>query len=159
LQKSGAAPVAPPQKPISDEVYRAHLEDFINRIMFRGDMDSLDDASRKQMEPAILALVKSQGLPSKSNEWENLALAALTSRTTRPGAAATTTKTGQAAQQQGQLTPQSVEAELATQGVKIPGTENAMRSALVGAGIEPRIKATTDPRADALLKRFGYDPR
>jgi hypothetical protein len=49
-----------------------------------------------------------------------------------------------------------VEAELAAQGVKISGTENAMRSSLVSAGADPRIQATGDTRADALLKRFGY---
>jgi hypothetical protein len=52
-----------------------------------------------------------------------------------------------------------VETELAAQGVRIRDNETQMNKALYTAGIDPRIKATGDPRADMLLKRFGYDPR
>jgi hypothetical protein len=162
LKQSGGTAPANPKAPIDPGVYKANLEDYVNRVMFRGDMDALDTASKPQIEKSIDALVAAQGNAGATQKlFGDLALAALTARVNRPGqvsttAGKTTTTTGQ---QPGQITPQSVEADLAAQGVKIPGTENAMKSALVSAGIEPRIKATTDPRANALLKRFGYDPR
>jgi hypothetical protein len=163
LKQGGGAAPANPKAPIDPGVYKANLEDYVNRVMFRGDMDALDTASKPQVEKSIDALVAAQGNAGATQKlFGDLALAALTARVNRPGQA--TAPAGkpagqQTGQQAGQITPQSVEADLAAQGVKIPGTENAMKSALVSAGIEPRIKATTDPRANALLKRFGYDPR
>ena len=155
---ASGTPPADPRKPIADDVYQAHLEDFVNRVMFRGDMDSLDAASKPQVDNAIAMLVSSQGTV-KPDEFNALALAALTARTTRPGSAAPAgqaTQTGQAAPVP---TTASIETELLAQGVKIRDNETLMQKALYTAGIAPRIKATGDPRADMLLKRFGYDPR
>jgi hypothetical protein len=159
LKQGGGAAPANPKAPIDPGVYKANLEDYVNRVMFRGDMDALDTASKPQVEKSIDALVAAQGNAGATQKlFGDLALAALTAltaRVNRPGQAAAPAGQ-QTGQQAGQITSQSVEAELAAQGVKISGTENAMRSSLVSAGADPRIKATGDPRADALLKRFGY---
>jgi hypothetical protein len=156
---AGGTTPANPAAPIDPKIYKANLEDFVDRVMFKGDMDYLDDASKKQITADIDALVAVQGDQAKTNTgFKKLALSALTSRTTKPGTPAQAAQPAAAAGQQTQHTAQSVEAELAAQGVKIPSTENALRSALVSAGIEPRIQATADPRANALLTRFGYKP-
>ena len=151
---AGGTTPANPAAPIDPEIYKANLEDFVDRVMFKGDMDYLDDASKKQITADIDALVAVQGDQAKTNTgFKKLALSALTSRTTKPG---TPTQAAQpaAAGQQTQHTPQTIDAELAAQRVKLPPI-NTLKSALS----VPRIRATGDPRADALLTRFGYDPR
>lgn len=155
---AAGTPPANPRKPIADAVYQAHLEDFVNRVMFHGNMAKLDAASKPQVDNAITKLVSVQGSPSPA-EFNTLALAALTARTTRSGPAAPAgqaTQTGQAAPVP---TTQSVTSELTKQGVTIRDSEDVMQDHLEAAGIEPQIRSTDDPRADALLKRFGYDPR
>jgi hypothetical protein len=150
---AAGTPPADPRKPIADAVYKAHLEDFVNRVMFRGDMDALDAASKPQVDNAIAKLVASQGSPGQE-EFIALALASLTARTTRPGSTPKPVDPSAPVP-----TTASVETELAAQGVRIRDNETQMNKALYTAGIDPRIKATGDPRADMLLKRFGYDPR
>jgi hypothetical protein len=150
---AAGTPPADPRKPIADAVYKAHLEDFVNRVMFRGDMDSLDAASKPQVDNAINRLVSVQGSPDPK-EFITLALAALTARTTRPGSTSRPIDPSAPVP-----TTASVETELAAQGIRIPKTENEMRTELTRAGAQTRIKVTGDPRADMLLKRFGYDPR
>lgn len=160
LKNAGGVQPANPKAPIDPEVYKANLEDFVDRLMFRGDMNYLDPNSKTQVGDVISKLVAAQGNQGTTEKlFKDLALASLTARTTKPGAPAQQAAQPAAATgQQAQPTPQSVEAELAAQGVKIPSTENALRSALVSTGVDPRIKATTDPRANALLTRFGYKP-
>jgi len=149
---AGGTTPANPAAPIDPKIYKANLEDFIDRVMFKGDMDALDDTSKKQITADIDALALVQGDQAKTNTgFKKLALTALTSRTTRPGAPAQAAAT---TGQQAQHTSQTIEAELAAQGVKIPPI-NTLKTALP----VPRIRATGDPRADALLTRFGYDPR
>jgi hypothetical protein len=152
---AGGTKPANPAAPIDPKIYKANLEDFVNRVMFKGDMDYLDDTSKEQITADIDALVLVQGDQAKTNTgFKKLALSALTSRTTKPGTPAQAAQPAAAAGQQTQHTAQSVEAELAAQGVKIPSI-NTLKSALS----VPHIRATGDPRADALLTRFGYDPR
>jgi hypothetical protein len=149
---AGGTTPANPAAPIDPKIYKANLEDFVDRVMFKGDMDYLDDTSKKQITADIDALVLVQGDQAKTNTgFKKLALSALTSRTTKPGTPAQAADT---TGQQTQHTAQSVEAELAAQGVKLPSI-NTLKSALS----VPHIRATGDPRADALLTRFGYDPR
>ena len=151
---AGGTQPANPAAPIDPKIYKANLEDFVDRVMFKGDMDYLDDTSKEQITADIDALVAVQGDQAKTNDgFKKLALSALTSRTTKPG---TPTQAAQpaAAGQQTQHTPQTIDAELAAQRVKLPPI-NTLKSALP----VPRIKATGDSRADALLTRFGYDPR
>jgi hypothetical protein len=152
---AGGTKPANPAAPIDPEIYKANLEDFVDRVMFKGDMDYLDDASKKQITADIDALVLVQGDQAKTNTgFKKLALSALTSRTTKPGVPAQAAQPAAAAGQQTQHTPQTIDAELAAQRVKLPPI-NTLKSALS----VPHIRATGDPRADALLTRFGYDPR
>lgn len=152
---AGGTQPANPAAPIDPKVYKANLEDFVDRVMFRGDMNYLDDTSKKQITADIDALVAVQGDQAKTNTgFKKLALTALTSRTTRPGVPAQTAQPAAAAGQQTQHTPQTIDAELAAQRVKLPPI-NTLKSALS----VPHIRATGDSRADALLTRFGYDPR
>lgn len=152
---AGGTKPANPAAPIDPKVYKANLEDFVDRVMFKGDMDYLDDASKKQITADIDALVAVQGDQAKTNTgFKKLALSALTSRTTKPGTPAQAAQPAAAAGQQTQHTPQTIDAELAAQRVKLPPI-NTLKSALS----VPHIRATGDPRADALLTRFGYDPR
>jgi hypothetical protein len=152
---AGGTKPANPAAPIDPEVYKANLEDFVDRVMFKGDMDYLDDTSKEQITADIDALVTVQGDQAKTNTgFKKLALTALTSRTTKPGVPAQAAQPAASAGQQTQHTPQTIDAELAAQRVKLPPI-NTLKSALS----VPHIRATGDPRADALLTRFGYDPR
>jgi hypothetical protein len=154
LKNAGGVQPANPKAPIDPEVYKANLTDFVDRLMFKGNIDSLDAASKKQIDPVIAKLVAAQGNQGATEQsFKDLALAALTSRTTQPGAPAAPAA---AAGQQAQPTSQSVEAELAALNVKIPKTELAFQQALDAAGNNYRVKPTADPRANALLTRFGY---
>ena len=155
LKNAGGVQPANPKAPIDPEVYKANLEDFVDRLMFRGDMNYLDPNSKTQVGDVISKLVAAQGNQGATEKlFKDLSLASLTARTTKPGAQAQAAQPAAAAGQQAQPTPQTVEAELAAQGAKIPPV-NTLKSALP----VPLIKATGDPRADALLTRFGYDPR
>jgi hypothetical protein len=83
---AGGTKPANPAAPIDPKIYKANLEDFVDRVMFKGDMDYLDDTSKKQITADIDALVTVQGDQAKTNTgFKKLALTALTSRTTKPG--------------------------------------------------------------------------
>ena len=153
LKQLGGAQPSNPRAPIDPGIYKAKFEDFVDKVMFRGDMDILDSTSQAKIKQNIDAIVAAQGNQAAAQKlFSDLALSALTARTTKPGTAKQqTAQTAQTAQS-GEITPQSVEAELNAQGVKITPTISALQAALT----EPRIRGTSDPRANALLQRFGY---
>ena len=147
---NGAQP-ANPKAPIDPEIYKANLTDFVSRLMFKGKIDALDDASKKQIDPVIAQLVAAQGNQGSTEKlFKDLSLAALTSRSARPEV---NDQDADTTGQQTQHTAQSLEAELATQGVKLPPVSTLKSNVTI-----PRVRTTGDPRADLLLARFGYQP-
>jgi hypothetical protein len=49
--------------PISDQEYDANLEDFVDRVMLQGRLDSLDQTSVTRLTPAMDAVIKARNDP------------------------------------------------------------------------------------------------
>jgi len=132
--------------PISDQEYDTNLEDFVDRVMLQGRLDSLDQTSLTRLTPAMDAVIKARNDPKLLPAAFEKMVAAVNVARQDP------TKVPQTPQYNPQQTAATVKQVLASANVNTQAVAAALQQAAGGA-----LTATKQPNpmVNSLLNALG----
>ena len=132
--------------PISDQEYDTNLEDFVDRVMLQGRLDSLDQTSLTRLTPAMDAVLKARNDPKLLPTAFEKMVAAVNVARQDPA------KATQAPQYNPQQTAATVKQVLASANVNTQAVAAALQQAAGGA-----LTATKQPNpmVNSLLNALG----
>ena len=135
--------------PVSDQEYDDRLEEFVDRVMLQGRLDSLDQTSLSRLNPAMDAVIKARNDPKLLSAAFEKMVAAVNVARQDPAKA---TQTAQTPQYTPQQTAAIVKQVLAGANVNTQAVATALQQA---AGGPLTATKQPNPMVNSLLNALG----
>lgn len=146
--------------PVDDTAYMDNLQDFVENSLLQKSIESLDQASRAQVNAQISSLLQSRNDPKKlASAFKNLVVATVAARQDPQKTSAASTQapsTASPANTAKQMLP-LVQKFL---GSAVSGQQQAaMKTFLQGQANQKVVRSTGNPTVDAFLNALGISTR